>query len=499
MDLEAAVPSTSLVKCCDCACSCSLLDRSYSGTWLRSVKRKLDEFEEDNKFSIPGFELPNVIRVEVENERDALREMVNCQQETIQDLSMELEEERNAAASAANEAMSMILRLQREKAEVQMEARQFKRFAEEKMAHDQEELAATEDLLYKREQTIQSLYCEVQAYRHRMMSYGLTEGEADGEGNEMTHNSLVGNVNSECELLTYDYPPLKCYLNENQLHSKVENDVVDVEKYVSSEVPQPRHHLKDLERMINQLERSPKQIQPEDDIHGGKDVFEKVIVGQSPENPRHLRKISDGSSGSFTARDKVAITELASESPKFHRSFSKIGHVEMVDDPNFTSDAGDDVSDRVYTIDSVKPSSGTREDHLPTPGESLNQTEIGDSEIKKLYMRLQALEADRESMRQALISMRTEKAQIVLLKEIAEHLCKEITPQRRMPVKKVSPFQNFSFMSVFKWIASFIFWRKRSRRCKYTFGMSTNNVGLLILLDKGPRVGKWRCLTSMQV
>ncbi|KAI3519989.1 hypothetical protein L1887_09210 [Cichorium endivia] len=53
----------------------------------------------------------------------------------IQDLISDLEEERYASASAANEAMSIILKLQREKAEVQMEARQFKRFSG-KMAHD---------------------------------------------------------------------------------------------------------------------------------------------------------------------------------------------------------------------------------------------------------------------------------------------------------------------------------------------------------------------------
>lgn len=40
----------------------------------------------------------------------------------------------------------MILRLQREKVEIQMEARQFKRFVEEKMAHDQQEfLLAVDD------------------------------------------------------------------------------------------------------------------------------------------------------------------------------------------------------------------------------------------------------------------------------------------------------------------------------------------------------------------
>lgn len=43
-------------------------------------------------------------------------------------------------------------------------------------------------------------------------------------------------------------------------------------------------------------------------------------------------------------------------------------------------------------------------------------------------MRLEALEADRESMRQALVAMRTEKAQLLLLCEIAQQLAKNGAP-----------------------------------------------------------------------
>ena len=76
-----------------------------------------------------------------------------------------------------------------------------------------------------------------------------------------------------------------------------------------------------------------------------------------------------------------------------------------------------------------------------------------DGDIKKLYMRLQALEADRESMRQAIISMRTEKAQLVLLKEIAQQLCKEVVPDRRKIVKNPSLISKFSFAAVIKVMA----------------------------------------------
>ncbi|KAF2570529.1 hypothetical protein F2Q70_00006543 [Brassica cretica] len=86
-------------------------------------------------------------------------------------------------------------------------------------------------------------------------------------------------------------------------------------------------------------------------------------------------------------------------------------------------------------------------------GEKLNQPDDhSDPGITKLYARLQALEADRESMRQAIVSMRTEKAQMVLLKEIAQHLSKDIIPERRLPLQKASTVGAFSFISLFKLI-----------------------------------------------
>ncbi|XP_057977127.1 myosin-binding protein 7 [Malania oleifera] len=521
MDSEAIPPPrVDLVKCCNCDCSCSLINGSYSGTWLRSVKRKFDEFEDGGRFVLPGFDYLSVARVEVENECTALREMVASQQQSIQDLYMELEEERNAASSAANEAMSMILRLQREKAEVQMEARQFKRFAEEKMAHDQEEIFALEDLLYKREQAIQALTCEVQAYKHRMMSYGLTEAEAEGEGEKGGHarsQSMFETFDAQFQFPAYDYPPLKCNLNEPLVHSEHDNETADVEKYAFGETPRDREHLKNLEYRICQLEGTPRSNEHDGDLGGTKNILEKVIVNQSPRRARHLRRFSTESSNSLLGSAREMGQDFTAESPRPGSSFNKTEYISHMEDYSNVkkfddaSENGDDMSDRVYTIDSVhngvsyngvtetKASVGMGEDYVTTPRGSLKRADVGDPDIKKLYMRLQALEADRESMKQALISMRTDKAQLVLLKEIAQQLCKEATPQRRMPIKKASVLRSFSLVEVLKWVLSFIFWRKRARRSKHTFGLSANNVGLLMLLDKGPRMRNWRCLTSAQV
>ncbi|KAK4345850.1 hypothetical protein RND71_036026 [Anisodus tanguticus] len=460
MDSHNSAPTTSQVNCCDCGCSsCSAMNRSYSGTWLRSVKRKFDEYNE-NKFMIPGFVLPLNARIEIENECTALREMVSKQQHTIQDLSAELEEERNASSSAANEAMSMILRLQGEKAEVQMEFKQFKRYTEEKTAHDQQEIMALEDLLYKREQTIQSLTCEVQMYKHRMMSYGLTESEADGDcetekGRFSRNNSMSETINGQFEVPPFDYPPLKCTINENQVYTEFDNETVDVEKYAFEETPRSCDQLRDLEHRINQLERTPRST--DGDLFKN-NILEKVIVGHSPRRNRHLRKFSTDSVGSPFITNK----EINSDSPRFGGSIRKAEYSQTEERSNLrkvdnSSEIGDDMSDRVYTIDAVHQGAGYNgvselkasamvDDY--TPRDSLNHTDFGDPEVTKLYFRLQALEADRESMRQAMIAMRTDKAQVILLKDIAQQLCKEMSPAVRRPTKKASVIGSFSFMLV---------------------------------------------------
>ncbi|KAH6762115.1 myosin-binding protein of unknown function [Perilla frutescens var. hirtella] len=460
-------PSTSEIKCCDCDCDCSssMMETPPPGMCLQVVKRKCDEFEEENCFSIQGVAVPQNARVEIGNECTALREMVISQQQTIEDLISELEEERNAASTAANEALSMILRLQKDKAEIQMELRQFKRFAEEKMAHDQQETLGLEDMVYKREQAIQSLSCEIEAYRHRMMSYGLTESEVDGVVQAMSRNySMLEDMEGQFECYEM-YPQLKCNLNESQAYPIGDDEIPDIEKYPFGETPHSSDQLKDLECRINQLEKSPRAMYPDGEFVNAKNVLEKVIVGHSPK-AAHVKKFStDGTISPFSMAKEKATEFSRYYSPRFAGSFKKTVFSYIEENPRKADNAseyGDELSDRVYTIDSVhqgpsingiancKASFGVcGDEYMETPRGSQNYSNARDLEIQKLYARLHSLEADRESMRQAIISMGTEKAQVVLLKEIAQNLCKEMTP-RSTPTRKQSETGKFSFMSLFK-------------------------------------------------
>ncbi|EOA30364.1 hypothetical protein CARUB_v10013486mg [Capsella rubella] len=504
------------IKCCDCGCDCS-----SQGPWIRSIKRRHDELVEEKRFSVPELDDLDMFsnpRVHIENECELLRETVSNQQQTIQHLYNELEEERNASSSAADEAIGMIRRLTDEKAALQMELTQLQRNFDGKVQYENAEIAALEDVVYRRDQIIQALEFETQAYKHRLMSYGLTEAEADCDKSLLSRYPSMIDINSESDFPTYDYPPLKCNINENQDPLEADIYVADDENYPPANSPHGREHLKTLDRRLSQMETSPSFTQLNGDLSGarGRDVLEKGMVGESPRHQRQVRRISPTGSSSHLGASKELRPDVFVDSPRFESySSKKVENVSYTENNNNTKDdsseLGDDMSDRVYTIDSVHHSSvsysggvteqkledGTSDSNVVFPRE---HTDLGDPDITKLYMRLQALEADRESMKQALLSMRTEKAQMVLLKEIAQHLSKEVVPQRRLPLRKASIAGPLTFTPVFKWITSFVSWKRKARRSKYMFGMSGNNLGLKMLLEKAPRSQKWRCvLRSTQV
>ncbi|XP_042506091.1 uncharacterized protein LOC122082531 isoform X2 [Macadamia integrifolia] len=110
-----------------------------------------------------------------ESEIAALKETLQTQQQLLQKVYKELEEERESSAIAASEALSMILRLQGERAAEKMEASQYKRLVEEKMHYAVECLSVFEGLMYSKEMEITSLVFQVEAYRYKLQSLGFTD------------------------------------------------------------------------------------------------------------------------------------------------------------------------------------------------------------------------------------------------------------------------------------------------------------------------------------
>lgn len=114
-----------------------------------------------------------------QNEVLMLREALKSERDTLRKLHIELEEERGASMTAANEAMAMITRLQEEKAAVLMEARRYRRVAEERETHNQEAISLLKDALLTKEDDLLALQDLLNAYRETFLRL-----EAEQQGNQ---------------------------------------------------------------------------------------------------------------------------------------------------------------------------------------------------------------------------------------------------------------------------------------------------------------------------
>lgn len=120
---------------------------------------------------------------ETDNLVDKLRQQLEYRNKCIENLQKELEEERNAAAVAANQAMAMITKLQEEKAALHMESLQYLRMMEEQAEYDMEALE-------KKEKEIQDLEAELDYFRIKYPEDFPEWGDVLGEGTEMDESRM---------------------------------------------------------------------------------------------------------------------------------------------------------------------------------------------------------------------------------------------------------------------------------------------------------------------
>ncbi|CAN6322356.1 unnamed protein product [Urochloa humidicola] len=315
--------------------------------------------------------------VELEAAAARLRGEKEAAEEAARGLRQDLDAERASAETAASEAMLMIERLQREKAAAQMEARQFKRYAEGRADRErevQEELASLSDL--------------AASYHSRLQSHGIDPDSFSDEDEEEEEPDEQGE-----EVEQIDLTALEEDRNGGDLSSAME-----------------------LKAMV---------------VDGG---------GEEEEEP----------------------------SSPVEKEFE-------------------------YTVD-VRCASTTK-----TAGSVVVAEYVGDGNSGGLYARVEALEADRVALRREIAALRAERAQLVMAREMARRLCWEmVAEQRAIVMKPAVPASSFSVLRVCKWVLSVLFWRNRSSTAKYTFGLSTTFLGLLLLLNKSTMLSPWRRLPRPQ-
>lgn len=145
-----------------------------------------------------GYESPdasNVSEYKGEGVVEKLKRQVEGDQQRLHLLHKELEEERNAAAIAADEAMAMITRLQEEKSSLHMEALQYLRMMDEQAEYDMEALDKANDLIADKDKEIQDLEAELEYFRSRY------EDELMGNNTTIQTQNHIKNGNSKSPAL----------------------------------------------------------------------------------------------------------------------------------------------------------------------------------------------------------------------------------------------------------------------------------------------------------
>lgn len=100
-----------------------------------------------------------------------LRKMVKAERQRTNAAHLELDKERMAAASAADEAMAMILRLQNEKSSLQMQVNQLQRQSEEKQLYDQDLIHSLHWIILKHESERSLLEDQLRMCRQKLRMY----------------------------------------------------------------------------------------------------------------------------------------------------------------------------------------------------------------------------------------------------------------------------------------------------------------------------------------
>ncbi|PIN01307.1 hypothetical protein CDL12_26183 [Handroanthus impetiginosus] len=333
--------------------------------------------KKNNDFSNETVDGITVSCIEGESIVGRLKRQVEHDRNLMNSLYKELEEERNAAAVAVNQAMAMITRLQEEKAALHMEALQYLRMMEEQAEYDMEALERANDLLAEKEKELQDLEIELEFYRNNF----LDESEVQNIQKETsivdngvtvpTENGPSTSGNSEAAKI------LEANGNYKLMSSSLSN--FEHEKLYLSE------RLKDLEKKLHQACYSGKS----DDVPNGLSS-EKIRV----ENGETLLN-QDNERSSSLAKKNISVSN---------------GNPARETGSNRTSDHE---KENGYVYE--------KSDEL-----SANRGEINfgtfEKEIMDLKDRLEAIESDRNFLKHTSDLLRNGEDGLQIVQEIAHHL-----------------------------------------------------------------------------
>lgn len=341
---------------------------------------------ERNESGLESLDGSIVSEIEGENVVDRLKRQVEYDKKLMSSLYKELEEERNASAIAANQAMAMITRLQEEKANLHMEALQCLRMLEEQSEYDDDALQKANDLITEKDKEIQDLEAELEFYRINFP-------------NAYTTDNLVENSVKERDIRVV-------HLESNQIGKIGYGNLVagkpDIQEKVGSEGSTYNNLLLEFEDEKLNIMQCLKKL--ENMLH----LFSNNGVKMDLNNSEDF-----GTQGSFSSgTNDLDLDKRKLEDGEDHASL-----------PGEDAHADDD-----HLPSLTDPSFDKESSELDLNGRnSLLATEMADfaflrNEVSNLNKRMEALEADKNFLEYTINSLRKGEEGLQFVQEIASHL-----------------------------------------------------------------------------
>lgn len=422
----------------------------------------------------------------------AMKETLRAQQQLLEKLYAELDEEREASATATSEALDMILRLQGEKAVVKMEASHYKRVAEEKIGHAEASLEAFEELMYQKEMLIVSLEFQVQAYRHKLMSLGcdLSTNEFEFQEDLLLNRSDKRNGENGGQSSTvrrlHSMPAIQ-FLSSLRAATRERSPspVLDVipkiieEESTDKEVAQSGLDLSrkavecsggsgTLDSYLNQIKELNEQVKIISDCAEG-----EKSANLSSRRGRSYSVLSQASIDQVSQGESTHNGGVANDSPCLHNVYD-VYEVPQTSEKHEKWNL--DAENRLRKPDSeyqgmvekpVKLGAAEKRksmfkvySEIKTPfptlmmtgndhkKEGMNEVYNSQAEFRKLNQRIERLEKERITAKQEITREGNDEEQLRLLKDIQSQLQSIQSEMRDLKSKKAAPKDNLSLASL---------------------------------------------------
>ncbi|XP_076941298.1 myosin-binding protein 2-like isoform X2 [Bidens hawaiensis] len=349
------------------------------------------------------------------NTTEKLKLALKAERKALQALYTELEEERSASAVAASETMAMINRLQEEKAAMQMEALHYQRMMEEQSEYDQEALQLLNELKVKKDK-------ELELYRKKVLEYEAKDrmqfstssvksvtcssscshsDDGDGMWVDVNHESKeegIGDENQESRNGNQN-PPVDTRLDPDSSFVDFEDERLSIlsqlkvlEEKLFTLSDEEDRHFGELKEIEDYFEENGKHLN-EDYDHDGQEVND--MANGFPNEPHEI-----------DYQDRRVIGSMR------NRPFPPFGRLETESDDGVITSNGNGNGFHANKVENT----------AVTMFELQKRRIDVEEEVDQLYVRLQAIEADREFLKHCVGSLKKGDKGMKLLQEILQHL-----------------------------------------------------------------------------